>query len=70
MASIKTYQQGVVPACPHCGKSLEDPVEDHVIPGKTGAASASTSECGHCYKEYTAWANEDGTFSVEAGGLE
>lgn len=42
--------------CPHCGKTQEEPVEDFVVPGRTGEASMTESDCIWC----------DGLFSVEA----
>ena len=50
-----SYTLGQVPHCPHCGKTLEDPVEDHVIPGRIGERSRSRGDCGWC----------DGLFDVE-----
>lgn len=38
--------------CPHCGKDQEEPVQDFVIPGKTGEASIANNDCIWCDKNF------------------
>ncbi len=52
MSTVK-YTAGQMPTCPECHRELEGPVEDYVIPGKIGPASASEDMCGWCDAEFT-----------------
>lgn len=45
---MKKYQQNEIPVCPHCGKTLEEPIQDFVAPWKPEVKE----ECGWCYKKF------------------
>lgn len=53
------------PKCPHCGKEMEDPAGDHVIPGRVGDASKSNDFCGYCEGEFTAVRMVGGDVMIE-----
>jgi hypothetical protein len=50
--SKTTYQKGQKIKCPHCGQEQEEPVEDFVIPGRTGPESMTSNECFECTEEF------------------
>lgn len=56
--------QGEQIKCPHCGEPQEGTVEDYVIPGRTGMASAATEQCGDCDEYFSVVKDTDGTFDV------
>lgn len=62
---MPVYNPHDYPKCPHCGKEMEDPAGDHVIPGRSGAASRSHDFCGYCEGGFTAERLTDGSGYVE-----
>lgn len=64
MTATKTYKTGDIPDCPHCGKTLEEPIENHAIAGRTGEASRSEGDCGWCDKLYSVEKTGDDTFEL------
>ncbi len=64
-----TYQAGQHPACPRCGKVQEAAVEDYVVPGRVGAASAAEDECGWCDSAFRVELTPQGTYTLtDVGG--
>lgn len=51
-------------ACPHCGAKQSDNVEDYVVPGKLGAASACTDVCEYCSDEFEVCKLSENEFKV------
>lgn len=60
-----TLHSGVKLICPHCLSEQEDNVENYVIPGKTGRASAAVDECWKCNGVFEVVTQADGSFEVE-----
>lgn len=61
-----TYKSGQKIVCEKCNETLDDPVDDFVIPGRVGSKSRSDDQCGYCDWEFSVERNKDGTFDVEA----
>ncbi|MDT8925052.1 hypothetical protein RBE51_19875 [Pseudomonas taiwanensis] len=51
-------------ACPHCNADQGEQVEDFVIPGRVGAASACADSCCSCGAIFRVTCVEPGQFRV------
>ena len=60
------YTAGQVPNCPHCGKPLEDPIEDFTVPRRVGPTSRARSDCGWCDKEFVVENLGEGHYELTA----
>lgn len=49
--------------CPHC-KAAHDPVEDFVVEGRLGKASAISDQCEHCHAFFRVIRVAPGSFEV------
>lgn len=49
--------------CPHC-KAAHDPVEDFVVEGRLGKASAISDQCEHCHAFFRVICVAPGSFEV------
>lgn len=58
------YKTGEVPNCPHCGKTLEEPIENFTIPGRLGVRSRSEGDCGWCDGLFDAEKISEDTFTL------
>jgi hypothetical protein len=59
------YTRGQFIKCENCGEDLEDPVQDHVIPGRIGPNSRAESECFGCGWTCTVQKDADLSYDVE-----
>ena len=46
------YKRGEFFKCPHCGTTMEEPVEHFSLPGAIGPASRAKDMCYECNKEF------------------
>lgn len=49
--------------CPHC-KAPHDPVEDFVVEGRVGMASAVSDQCEHCHAFFRVICVTPGSYEV------
>lgn len=61
---ITTFEAGQSLACPHCNADQGEQVEDFVIPGRVGEASACTDSCCSCSAIFRVTCIEPGKFLV------
>lgn len=64
MTQVTTLPAGSKLICPFCKTQQEDIVDDYVIPGKVGAASASSDSCYSCDAEVTVQLESDGAYQA------
>lgn len=60
---MKTYKKGEHIQCPHCGSTLEDPVEDWALVNQVG--KPCTDNCHECQMALTVTDGGGGLFDVE-----
>lgn len=46
------YKRSEFFACPHCGTSMQEPVENFALAGAIGPASRARDTCYECNKEF------------------
>ena len=46
------YKRGEFFECPHCGTTMEEPVENFAFAGAIGPASRAKDMCYECNKEF------------------
>lgn len=61
---MQKFKEGQKLICPQCGSEQEELVDDYIIPGKTGAASACVDNCSECHASFEVECTGSGDYVV------